>query len=86
MTLDEYIAQLVLIRNQFPEAGKLPLVYSKDSEGNYYEQVIYTPSPGLFEENGEFTPISTEAQAKKTSELLGVEVKPNNKYNAICIN
>ena len=50
MRLNKYIALLQDIADQY---GDLEVIYSKDDEGNGYQEVHYDPSPGNFED-GEF--------------------------------
>ena len=50
MRLNKYVALLQDIADQY---GDLEVIYSKDDEGNGYQEVHYDPSPGNFED-GEF--------------------------------
>ena len=47
MLLSEYIKKLHAI---FKEHGDLPLIYSKDDEGNEFRPVVYDPSVGNYNE------------------------------------
>ena len=57
MKLSEYITYLKALVKQNPEARNFNVVYSKDSEGNGYEEVYYQPTIGRFE-SGEFEEVS----------------------------
>lgn len=44
MNLKEYAAHLNCFIRENPTAGKLPVAYSSDDEGNNYSMVHYSPS------------------------------------------
>ena len=44
MKLKEYIAILSEFAKEHPEALELDVIYSKDSEGNGYHNVYYSPT------------------------------------------
>ena len=44
MTLNEYIKQLQAIKREIPTAGKLPVYYAKNEEGNGYDPIYFSPS------------------------------------------
>lgn len=46
MNLKEYIQQLQIIADKYPDAQ---LVYSMDEEGNLYEPISFWPVPGHFD-------------------------------------
>lgn len=50
MKLSVYVAALAKIAEKYPDAD---VVYSRDDEGNGYQEVYFTPTPGLFND-GEF--------------------------------
>lgn len=45
---------------EYPETKKFEMIYSSDSEGNWFEEVYYDPTVGKFE-NGEFTPVEVKS-------------------------
>ena len=44
MKLKEYIEELNKFVQEYPESLELPVIYSKDDEGNAYHNVIYSPT------------------------------------------
>ena len=45
MKLSEYAAAIAEVAKKYPDAK---VVYSRDDEGNGYQEVYFTPTPGLF--------------------------------------
>lgn len=72
MKLKEYREFLNEMVKNHPEADELIVVYSKDDEGNGYQQVHYTPTVGVY------SPQEGEFEANE----CGSEEEPN----SICIN
>ena len=71
MKLKKYLETLNAMVQANPALLELEVIYSSDDEGNHYDKVHYTPSPGKFVDNGyggEFDPDDAH------------------KHNAICIN
>jgi hypothetical protein len=54
MTLQEYIESLQRLIENNPEYVNMPLIYSKDDEGNDYHHVNYSPSPAQVEDLEEY--------------------------------
>jgi hypothetical protein len=54
MKLHEYIAQLKKLIADNPETANFDVIYSGDDEGNYYNQVYFSPTLGNYAD-GEFT-------------------------------
>ena len=75
MKLKEFLANLNEFVKENPEALELDVISSKDDEGNGYNEVIYTPSIGNFEDK-DFT-------SKSSMEEEGYE---DMEINAVCIN
>jgi len=74
MKLKQYLEQLNRLVEKNPEALKMDVVYSRDDEGNDFQDVEFAPGLGNFERvgrGGDFTTVD---------ELDGGEV------NAVCIN
>lgn len=46
MTVKEYLEKLQEVINQDPSVLDLPVVYSKDDEGNQFNLVQYNPTMG----------------------------------------
>ena len=76
MKLKEYYDTLTKMLEDNPEAGDLNIITSRDDEGNGYNDVVYTPTVGYYNERGnEFYP---ESQFK--------EEEITEKPNSICMN
>lgn len=75
MKLKEFIANLNEFVKENPEALELDVITSKDDEGNGYNEVVYTPAIGNFEDK-DFT-------SKSSMEEEGYE---DMEINAVCIN
>lgn len=67
MNIEKYIAHLQQVAKKYPKAK---VIYAIDEEGNGYDEVFFTPTPGRFED-GEFDRF---------------DGNKNVKVNAICIN
>ena len=52
MKLKEYIRELNKLVIEYPEAYELPVIYSKDDEGNAYHNVIYSKVIGWWKDTG----------------------------------
>jgi len=72
MKFKEYLDQLNQLGADNPQVLELTVVYSKDEEGNGFNELHYTPTVGHFdgEYNGEFTD----------------ELEEDQEVNAICVN
>lgn len=44
MTLKTYLEQLNLVAKRNPKLLELPVIYAKDSEGNGFENVVFSPT------------------------------------------
>lgn len=75
MKLKEYAELINKIANHYPN---LEVIYAKDDEGNDFQEVVYEPSIGYFEE-GEYT----EFDSIEDDEQQFLNIK---NCNAICIN
>ena len=75
MKLKEYAKLINNIAKRYPN---LEVIYSKDDEGNDFQEVVYEPSIGYFEE-GEYT----EFDSIESDEQQFLNIK---NCNAICIN
>ena len=53
MKFKDYVKLLTNLAKEHPEIKDMKVVYSRDDEGNYYGEVYYSPSIGVFN-NGEF--------------------------------
>lgn len=81
MTLAEYIKGLQDFVKENPEAANMTAVYSRDDEGNGYQEVYYTPTLGQFNED--------EREFRTKASLEGYEDDEelvNFVNNAVCIN
>lgn len=74
MKLKDYIASLKKFIKDNPGSEELTVIYSRDDEGNGFQEVYYTPSMGIWEEREDF--ISNEEDLKNREEEI----------NAVCIN
>lgn len=74
MKFKEYLAELNKIAKKNPETLNMDVIYSKDDEGNGYQQVSYEPSKGFYD-GDEFT-----------GEGHFEECEITENPNAICIN
>lgn len=75
MTLREYIEQLQNFAQANPETLDMDVIYSRDDEGNGFQEVHYSPSKGIYEDN-EFI----------ASEQLEDYERDENEVNSVCIN
>ena len=75
MRLEEYIKNLTELVGKRPELKNSLVIYSIDSEGNGFEEVIYTPTRGFYDE-GEFTEYDSLEEEGLDSSYI----------NAVCIN
>jgi len=50
MKLKEYIEQLQKFAEMNPETLDMDVIYSRDDEGNGFQQVHYAPSKGFYED------------------------------------
>lgn len=75
MNLKEYLKHLNKIVEKNPEALEYEVIYSKDEEGNAFEEVFYKPSIGFLDDENEYTAIDSE-------DWIELEEQPN----VICIN
>lgn len=50
MTLKEYIEQLQKFAETNPETLDMYVIYSRDDEGNGFQEVHYSPSKGYYED------------------------------------
>ena len=79
MKLKEFLNNIQKMVKEDPSLLELDVITAKDSEGNGFEEVHYTPSPGVFTEYSEFVPSDFE----DFEEEYGYTKKD---INAICIN
>lgn len=49
MKLSEYLVKMGKLVKEHPEALDLPVVYSKDDEGNSFQEVNFDPTLGKWE-------------------------------------
>ncbi len=75
MTLKEFLKNIEKAVNENPELLNMKVVSAIDDEGNGFNEVHFTPTPGIFED-GEWTP----------AEHLKEEGRDEKELNAICIN
>lgn len=75
MTLKEYIEQLQNFAETNPETLDMDVVYSRDDEGNGFQQIHYAPSKGFYEDR-EFISV----------EQLEDYNREENDVNAVCVN
>jgi len=68
MTLKEYAKYINDLAQKYPD---LPVVYSRDDEGNWFQKIHYQPSVGFLDADGNF---------------IALEEAPNEKPNAVCVN
>ena len=75
MTLEKYLKHLNKIVEKNPDVLKYNVIYSKDDEGNEFEEVSYKPTLGFLDEDNEFTSVEDE-------DWQELDEEPN----VICIN
>lgn len=51
MTIKEYAKVIARLAKKYPDAK---VIYSVDDEGNAFNEVEYSPTPGRFARTGEF--------------------------------
>ena len=73
MTLREYIAHLRKFTRKY---GDLPVVYSRDDEGNGFQNIFFTPTLGHFD-SGDFS------QYESDDPEINLEKED---INSICVN
>lgn len=49
MTLEEYLEHINKQVKKHPELLKLKVVYGIDDEGNRFQEVVFKPSPGIWD-------------------------------------
>ena len=49
MKFGEYVTKLSKLLSDNPQAGDFDVVYAKDSEGNRFDEVRYSPSIGCYD-------------------------------------
>ena len=82
ITLQEHIKQCLVILRENPEAKDFLMVSASDEEGNGFEPVYFSPTLGIFTEDGEFYAGDEDIEIFKEFHPEVVHPKPN----AICIN
>ena len=70
INIDDYIKRLIDLKQKY--GNKVILVYSKDDEGNYFDEVVFGASEGYYD--------------RKTHEFTTKDSEQNVSINAICIN
>ena len=70
-TFREYIEECNKLLSENPKCGDFPAIYAKDSEGNGYDQVSFSPSL---------------AEAKKNRYSYDIVSQDEDKANAVIIN
>ena len=75
MKLREYIENLNEFVKENPETLDMIVVYAKDSEGNGFEEVYYTPNKGCF-----------DPDERNFVDVENYEELDENDTNAVCIN
>ena len=75
-TLKEFIAGLQELVTAHPELADKQVVYSQDDEGNYFQNVHFGPTVGVFSTGGDF---NTETDDDDNCLITG-------NTNAVCIN
>ena len=81
MTLKEYIEKLNKLATDNPEALELPVIYSKDDEGNGFQELTWDPSIGVAQDVEEYFIESFYSMGSEDLEDLE-DPTPN----AVCIN
>lgn len=83
MKFKEYLENLNKLAEERPETLEMNVVYSKDDEGNGYQEIFYTPTVGEHDDEGEFV---SECSIKEEPEEYGYDSFDDFQPNAICIN
>ena len=81
MNLKTYIENLQKFAKENPDLLEATVVYSRDDEGNGFQEVHYTPDAGIYEDR-DFIP--RDNIEEEGAEEYGLE--ENWKPNAVCIN
>jgi hypothetical protein len=77
MKLREYIENLNEFAKENPETLDMVVVYAKDSEGNGFESIYYTPNKGYFDQSeNDFVDVANYEDRELDE----------NDTNAVCIN
>ncbi len=72
MTLKEYSKKIAKLAEKYPDAK---VIYSRDEEGNGFDEVYYDPTLGNF-----------DTERDPGEEFVSAREKPKAKVNAVCIN
>lgn len=80
MKLEQFLEAIQEMVKEDPSILELNVITSKDAEGNGYDEVYYTPSIGVLDEDGEgFVPVESE-DFENEYEYTKEDI------NSICIN
>lgn len=80
MKLKEFLENIQEMIKEDPSLLELDVITSKDAEGNGYEEVYWSPSPGVYDsDENEFVPSNSE-DFEEEHEYTKEDI------NAICIN
>lgn len=78
MTLEDFTNNCINLMKDRPETADYKVVFSIDSEGNAYDNVYYSPSVGMMDEEKEFYNEEDEENAER---------RESQQYDdAVCIN
>ena len=80
MKFKVFVAGVNAFLKEHPEAGDMTTVTSRDSEGNGFSQVYYSPDTGHFDGNYDFMGEDSLAEYKEEDPDTDYEV------NAVCVN
>jgi hypothetical protein len=76
MTLREFLENLNDFIETNPDALDLNVIASSDDEGNFYNEVVFTPTKGYLDDNGNYVEFDMYEDYDVEEELT----------NSVCIN
>ena len=63
MTLLQYHTKLTAILRQHPDAADLQVIAASDDEGNQFNPVVFDPTLGYYDDDGDFDDASENTNA-----------------------
>lgn len=82
MNFKTYLENLNKLAQENPETLEMTVIYSKDDEGNGYQEVHYQPTLGNYDPEDDWGGFSSEDNIKEEPEEYDEDIK----INSICIN
>jgi len=80
ITLKQHLDRLTELVKKNPKLKDMKIIYSTDSEGNHFENVVFKATSGMLSEGGEF--FSEQEIYGKNPDVLQSKLA----INCVCIN